>query len=251
MKLSTQVTDILARSQIQGNTLRLSGQLDRATYVEVNKALLALGGKWNRKAAAHVFDGDPNDAVASAVATGEVTDWKKEFQFFETPPELADRMAELASGPNILEPSAGNGALLDAMKRAGLGNCHIFFCELNPKCCATVLAKHPEANFVGDDFLRMGSEFGVCPGFDTIIMNPPFNHGQDIAHVRHAFQFLKPGGRLIAITAPGWTFRQDRKHVEFRDWIETVHANVEDLPSGTFKSSGTMVSAKLLTIDKI
>ena len=34
-------------------------QLDRNDYVKVNKALEALGGKWNRKAKAHLFDEDP------------------------------------------------------------------------------------------------------------------------------------------------------------------------------------------------
>ena len=39
------------------------------------------------------------------------------------------------------------------------------------------------------------------PVYDTIVMNPPFEKFQDIDHVRHAFDLLKPGGRVVAISA--------------------------------------------------
>ena len=35
--------------------------------------------------------------------------------------------------------------------------------------------------------------------FDRIVMNPPFSRDQDARHVNHAFSFLKPGGKLVAI----------------------------------------------------
>ncbi len=43
---------------------------------------------------------------------------------------------------------------------------------------------------IGSDFMEAVPE----PRFDRALMNPPFENGQDIAHVRHAFQVLKPGG---------------------------------------------------------
>ena len=213
--------------------------------------LEALGGKWSRSAQAHVFEGDPNDAIAAAIASGEVVDWKKEFQFFETPAELADRMvAEGLRGQTILEPSAGHGALLDAVRRQSPKEyesrlvVHAF--EINPRCQTTLLAKHPGIELLGADFLQ----YDTRNSYDSIIMNPPFNHGQDVRHVRHAYDMLRPGGCLTAITSPGWSFRQDRAHREFREWIESSPARVEELPHGTFKASGTNVRATLLVIDK-
>ena len=47
--------------------------------------------------------------------------------------------------------------------------------------------------------------------YDRIVMNPPFEAGQDIDHVRHAFQFLKDGGRLVSIMSPSPFFREDKK----------------------------------------
>ena len=142
MRLSEHVVDILAGATIEGTVLRLTcGQLDRKTYEAVNKALDALGGKWNRKLGGHVFAEDPSGAIEQALLTGEVTSAKKEFDFFQTPVALAERMAELADvrfarGTRILEPSAGHGRILDAMHKVA-GNDALSQCleivELNPK----------------------------------------------------------------------------------------------------------------------
>ena len=49
-KLSDDVLSILSTAQIDGFTVRLiCGQLDRKLYLDVNAALEAIGGKWNRK----------------------------------------------------------------------------------------------------------------------------------------------------------------------------------------------------------
>lgn len=56
--------------------------------------------------------------------------------------------------------------------------------------------------------------------YDAIVMNPPFERLQDIDHVRHAFRFLKPGGRLVAIMSAGSFFATSRGKVsEFNAWL--------------------------------
>lgn len=86
-------------------------------------------------------------------------------------------------------------------------------------------------------------------GFDVVLANPPFSKQQDIDHVRHAYRFLRFGGRLVAIMAAGVLFRQNRKTVEFRQWVLSLGGDIEELPEGTFKEEGTMVRAVLVTID--
>lgn len=54
----------------------------------------------------------------------------------------------------------------------------------------------------------------------------------------------------MAITSPGWTFRTDRKHADFAAWTRKVGATKYELPAGTFKSSGTMVSTVALHLTK-
>jgi hypothetical protein len=51
VKIEQAVIAVLARCETNDNTLYLPfGQLDRKLYVAVNKALEAIGGKWNRSA---------------------------------------------------------------------------------------------------------------------------------------------------------------------------------------------------------
>src|SRR5262249_5990017 len=120
VKLDSDVRDILSRSSFDGTTLMLPpAQLERTVYQRVDKAIKALGGKWNRKAKGHVFDYDPREHFAAGVEPGEVRHLKNEFQFFETPPEIARHLVELAEindDQQILEPSAGRGAIIRAMQ---------------------------------------------------------------------------------------------------------------------------------------
>ena len=52
-------------------------------------------------------------------------------------------------------------------------------------------------NVVPGDFMKyldyVGPEHNNAI-YDRILMNPPFEHGQDVDHVEHAFNLLKPGG---------------------------------------------------------
>jgi 16S rRNA G1207 methylase RsmC len=92
------------------------------------------------------------------------------------------------------------------------------------------------------DFLQCTTD-ALWGTFDRIVMNPPFERGVDIAHIKHAMTFLKPGGRLVAICANG---PRQRFHLKdsglASEWI--------DLPAGTFKEQGTGVNTAMLVIDK-
>ena len=50
--------------------------------------------------------------------------------------------------------------------------------------------------------------------------------------------------------SPGPFYRSDKKCQNFRDWFESVGGEVEDLPEGSFKESGTGVHTKLITLYK-
>ena len=47
--------------------------------------------------------------------------------------------------------------------------------------------------------------------YDKIIMNPPFENGQDIDHIRHAYSLLNDGGRVVCIMSEGTFYRNDKK----------------------------------------
>jgi protein-L-isoaspartate O-methyltransferase len=241
--IPSEVLDVLRQSRCEGNQLHLPHQLPRELYIQTAKIIELLGGKWNRSRGTHVFENDCAERVDEAVMAGEVTDFQKLYQFYETPPELARRMVALADvrdGHKVLEPSAGRGAILKAVPQT----VHRTAVELNSSLVD--LVAHAQRVHYGD-FLQCNDELGV---FDRIIANPPFRNGQDVDHVRHMYDLLKPGGILVTVMSPAWQYRTDHKHSEFRDWLKQLDHEVEDLPEGTFKASGTNIRTVLVTIRK-
>jgi len=88
--------------------------------------------------------------------------------------------------------------------------------------------------------------------YDRIVMNPPFENGQDVDHVQHAYKLLKPGGRIVSIMGEHPFFANDKKSVAFREWLEAHGGTDEKLPAGSFEASerSTGVAARMVTIDK-
>lgn len=236
MKIDDCVRQVLVDASCDGDKLFLNGDLDRQLYLKTNKVLQALGGKWNRSAKAHIFPEDASPLIADAVTTGEYVDPKKEFQFFETPQAIASEMCDVAGvtdGMVVLEPSAGHGRIAREIEARGAV---LDVCEIQGKAAEQLLeAVTPRAVFQCD-FLSLQP----APEYDAVVMNPPFTRGQDVDHVSHALQFLKPGGSLVAIMSSGVLFRSDRKTTAFRDTV-LADATVIELPNDAFRESGTMV----------
>lgn len=252
-KLDKRTLEVLASLEWDGEAAKLTcGQLSRPDYVKVNKVLETLGGKWSRKAKAHLFDADARDAVEAVIEAGEFVDAKKLYQFFETPDDLADEVVRLAeikdTRPRILEPSAGTGQLIRALERSGVTctNAFIEGFEINPNHGGSLARLC--SDYAIDDF------FDVVPmkgEFDYVLMNPPFAPAQaDIDHVLHAWKFLRPGGRLVAIMSPGWTFRQNRKSADFKAFVDSHLEAIVHNDVGAFKASGTMVRTVTVVLDK-
>ena len=68
-------------------------------------------------------------------------------QLFETPELLADRVideADIKTGETVLDPEAGAGALLDAIRRAGTGVVNTAI-EINSKLCDRLKIKGYDA----------------------------------------------------------------------------------------------------------
>lgn len=254
VKLSEEAVAVLERSEIYGNTLRLPGEkLARPLYEEVNKALERIGGKWNRKIGGHVFATDPADAVRTVAGAGFMPKKERDaLAFFATPPAVCRVLMEMAepqisaSRPLVLEPSAGTGAIADAVRATSPGAV-IHTVEIDPARAAGLSARG-YAPVVGD-FLT-----SACPlVYDVIAMNPPFTAPGDplayITHIRHAWTLLAEGGVLVAVAPSGFTTRGDARCTEFRAFVEDF-GEWEPLPSGAFKESGTGVNCVVIRLEK-
>ncbi len=244
--------DVLKECTVEGNNVKLpEGQLDRKLYVKVAKKLELIGGKWKgRPVFAFQFPSDPTELLEQ-IANGEARNLKKEYQYFATPADLADVLCDLAElefpedkEPAILEPSAGQGAIVEAINRA--------YPE-KPVCCyeamptnVTILRKNIDVIFLGEDFLQCNHK----DKYDRVIANPPFSKNQDIDHVYKMYEVCKPGGIIVTITGEHWTFAQENKCNEFRFWLEGKDHDNYDIPRETFKESRTMVGGRILVIRK-
>jgi len=246
--ISDAVRDVLSRSTITADRVVLPpGQLDRKLYEQVNKALEGAGGKWNRSAKAHVFDRDPREALGLAIETGKATNVKQALQAFYTPGELAARMVKHATikpGQSVLEPSCGAGNILREIVKAA-PDLRVLGVEIDSIAAAKAREVRSVRVLIADFLVLQPESWDL---FDAIVMNPPFSKGQDMAHVLHAWKFLKPGGTLAAITSPSWRTGRTKAATEFRAFAH-AHALVdEDVPAGTFRESGTDVGTVLLVL---
>ncbi|KAA9010356.1 Eco57I restriction-modification methylase domain-containing protein [Histidinibacterium aquaticum] len=147
---------------------------------------------------------------------------------FYTPTTIADMLAEWAvrSGyERVLEPSAGEGALVKAASNRsaqmhGTPRVTILACDINRSVIPTIASHLPEnSEAIEKDFLDLEpTSTGL---FDAVIANPPFtrNHaisgeirveirrrfqvsgaaGLWVYFILHSFKFLKVGGKIAAV----------------------------------------------------
>lgn len=220
-----------------------SGQLERGLYVRLNKALEAMGGKWNRKLGGHTFPTDPRGHVEGLINEGTLT--VERDGFFETPPAVVERMLSLVPIPDegmILEPSAGLGAIADNLP---VDKERIICIEKNPDRCKA-LHDRGYPNVHCQDFLEFPTNLKV----EAIYMNPPFEEGQDIEHVMHAYECLNDEAALVSVMSEGPFFRGDQKSINFRVWLERHNGYSTWLPKNSFKESGTGVNTRLVVLVK-
>lgn len=259
MTISPAAHAVLQNAWCEGVAVKLPPTpLDRAIYDEVNEVLVRLGGKWKTNRKAHIFDFyDPAPLLAAVQASGLMPP-KNPTAFFPTPkPLVADmlRVAEVAGlhsrlthdrrKARILEPSAGTGAIADAVCVA---------CDAEIDCCEVLdlnraVLESKGHVVVADDFLSWN------PGavYDAIVMNPPFSLPGDkqawLTHLLHAWSLLKDGGRLVCIAPAGARFRSDARLEAARDLI-LQYGGIDDIPAGTFKESGTGVATAFLWMNR-
>jgi phospholipid N-methyltransferase len=246
--LSKQAIETLKNSEVKNLVVKLpEGKLDRKIYVEVKTRLELIGGKWvGGKVAGFVFEQDPTELLEQ-ISSGEKRNLKKEFQFFGTSDKLADDLvfeAQIEPYHKILEPSAGRGAIIKAIRRL-FSDVEVDYCEfmeLNRKYLTDI----KNTKYLCDDFLKLKSN----PIYDRVIANPPFSKNQDIDHILKMYSMLKVGGTLVSIASCHWKHSKNKKETEFRDWLKEVKADTRDIEKGAFKESGTNIETVMIIITK-
>lgn len=179
--------------------------------------------------------------------SGKRCNLKQEFQFFSTPPALAEWLVSLSDvkpGYAVLEPSAGTGAIIKAIHKT-CPEVVVDAFELMPENRQT-LEKMINVSLVDEDFTQ-----GVPRLYDRIFANPPFARNQDIRHARMMYDALDPnGGEMCVITSRHWVNAPEKECEQFRNWLHEVNAETHEIPNGVFDESGTSVATMAIVIKR-
>ena len=196
---------------------------DQQGRLDINRALAEFYGA--------VLPDAPSDAEAKQPST-EVA---RDLQFYPSPRSVAATVVDalnLRGGETILEPSCGDGAIMDELAARNMS-------RHDHRMTAAVLVTGVEYDAVRADMARakghsvMTANFLQIkpdPRFDRVVMNPPFYGRHYKKHLDHAVKFLKPGGCLVCILPAS----------AFYDHGTTI-GSWSDLPVASFASSGTNI----------
>ena len=190
----------------------------------------------NRALAEFYGDVLPDMATETPTRHQPSTAVAKDLQYYPTPAAVIDQILQKYSfrdGEKVLEPSCGDGRILDALRKKCRG-LYITGVEVDPGRAA-------EARVKGHH-IHLGN-FLVCqpdPVWDYVIMNPPFYGRHYRAHLDHALKFIKPGGHLVCILPASAHY--DHGDLPSGEW--------HDLPVASFAECGTNIPTGYLTIYK-
>jgi predicted RNA methylase len=177
--------------------------------------------------------------------------------YYPTPEPLGQKMVEwlnVREGQNVLEPSAGHGAIAMWVPQSN----NLTAIEPSFELAAKLSARAGGGNkkIINSNF----EDFHIVNKFDGVVMNPPFGSGGKTAieHLEKAFDHLREGGRLVAIVPNGPSMdKRLNKFLYGEDdkgkllYPDAVLRKTITLPSITFDRAGTSVRTKIVIIDKL
>lgn len=188
------------------------------------------------------------EVLPDALRPGEVagsTALARDLAFYPTPRAAAEQLVYgfNCSGPGpgrtVLEPSAGTGNLVEVLLEAGWP---VDAVEVDP-ARARETEERTGLQVLVANFLDLQPQ----PRYHAVAMNPPFSGTHWIEHVIRAHAWLRPRGTLRAILPATAEIGTSRRHVEFRQWLDSAGSwRFETMPAESFAASGTRVSTVIL-----
>lgn len=159
---------------------------------------------------------------------------KRDYEKFFTPLFIARHMVTLLnpqSGDIVLEPSAGNGAIVKAIKDVNL-NISVFAVELNGKYEQDLF--NAGANFVKIcDFLIMDNMFK----FTSCCANPPFGNTTDLqAHFDAIRKLVVPNGKIVMILPEDFICNIEHKVHKIDNWSSNNDGSITPIKIVEFQN---------------
>lgn len=160
---------------------------------------------------------------------------RREADYYATPRDAINSLLmnyDIADpGDRILEPSAGNGAIIKAIRAFGYEN-HIHAIEIREEERETLLQCADSVS------IKNYMDADPKEKFNVIIGNPPFSLAQEF--IDKSLELLAPGGRLVFLLRTG--FLESDKRFEwwqdkFPNRLYVLHSRPSFTGKGTDASS--------------
>lgn len=217
---------------------------------KVNRELADYYGAVLPDAAPHPDELRPEDLRSQ---TGALS---RDLAFYPTPLTVAAlALSDLdLEGLRVLEPSAGEGALVRALFEAGAKS--VTAIEVDAARHARLSdIPHPFGTTLSTRRANFLTVTALPATYDTVVMNPPFCGTHWMQHVLHAWDFLRPGGTLLAILPVTAETGDSKRHETFRAWAQAQGGRYAprpftDLPPESFAASGTRINTVVLRLTK-
>ena len=207
---------------------------DKHTVHKVHDIMIACGGVRTKPGGSNFqFDYDFSELIHYIIRSGSIPD-KRSHQFYPTEEKLASQACELLNikiCDKCLEPSAGQGGLLDLMPKDTTA------VEISPLQCELLKIKGFE-KVINKDFVEYSKS--TNERFDKILMNPPFSQDRHVQHLHCAMNLLSDSGELVAILPVSAKNKPELCGFSY-EWGDDIH--------GAFKGVSVVVS--LLKVTRI
>ena len=168
--------------------------------------------------------------------------------YYPTPSAVIDQMIEpykeWIKKVNILEPSAGMGAILDYLTsyKIGVNASRVFACEIDQNMKATLVGK--KYKVIQEDFLK----YSGALDFGLIVMNPPFDNGEH--HLIKSWEILR-NGHVVCLLNEETIKNQNSVYRRYLVELIEQHGSVEYL-GPVFESADrrTKVNVAMVRLEK-
>ncbi len=255
---SAQFLDCKDSSDIKPKSIMSLPDMTDIQYDSIKYIVEYAGGHWREKYKGFIFDESAEsikDRIFDILKLKSIELSKNDIfqienQFYPTPDWLAAKMVDLANikypFENVLEPSAGKGAILkhivdktDKYVAVECSKANVF--ELKA-------AGYRVISDTFENYYKYAVENGIK--FSKIIMNPPFSNEMDIRHIVLAYNLLKRDGELWGLMAENSIYYNRRITYNFNKFIKDRNGSIEEIPHGSFKDSGTNVDVIMIHLVK-
>lgn len=224
-------------------TITVIPQLAAKDYSKLKTLLGRLGGKWVSSKGLFQLKKSPSALIERVLNVGSRC--LNKFHFYPTPESIFAAIVNFSdlsflgeSGRTIrvLEPSCGDGGLIDMLLAYATQNSRTFDVtgyEIDP--LNVIACQESGLNVYEADFLKVTPD----PSFELVLANPPFAGESFIKHIRHAQKFLTLDGVMIVVVPTAW-IKANNKSEDRRWLLEQAHAGGDSLlDSGEFFPAGT------------